>query len=370
MAVAREAPSPYATAVSSPDVQVLTAPGAGGVAVVRVNGPGATSVVRRAFRGRRWPEVGQVAYGELCDAGGRVDDVLLTRVEDEGYELGCHAGPAVQRQVLAALEAAGARAAAAPRTLADELERALGAAVSRRVCVALLAQPARWGAICAQPVDATLLRRLERSAIARRLLEPSLVALRGAPNAGKSSLLNALVGRARALVSPRPGTTRDAVRVPAVAGGLPLTLVDTAGDRATPDALEQAGIARARQAAAGAALRLVVVDGTQAELPSWLPEEAAPRLVVRSKADLVDPARRAPGVWVSARSGEGVAALGVALAAELVPDDVLEGAFAFTPRQQGWVVRASELLRAGDPAGAQLALRRVVAEDPQPVTRP
>ena len=160
------------------------------------------------------------------------------------------------------------------------------------------------------------------------------------------------------------------MRVQAVAGGLPLALIDTAGDRATPDALEQAGIERARQAAAGAALRLVVVDGTLGELPSWLAEEAPPRLVVRSKADLVEPARRGPGVWVSAHSGEGVAALGSALAAELVPDEVLEGAFAFTLRQQGWVARASERLRAGDAAGAQRALRRVLAEDPPRVTRP
>ena len=212
MAVASEAPNPYATVVSSPDVLVLTAPGAGGVAVVRVSGPGATSVVRGAFRGRRWPEVGQVAYGELCDAGGRVDDVLLTRVEGERYELGCHAGPAVQRRVLAALESAGARSGSEPKTLDDELEHALGAAVSKRVCAALLAQPARWEAICAQPPDAVVLRRLTRSAVARRLLEPSLVALRGAPNAGKSSLLNALVGRTRTLVSPRRARGPPATR--------------------------------------------------------------------------------------------------------------------------------------------------------------
>lgn len=311
-----------------------------------------------------------MAYGELCDAGGRVDDVLLTRVEDERYELGCHAGPAVQRRVVTALEAAGAHPGRGGRRLVDELEQALGAAVSQTVCEALLAQPARWEAICAGSVDAAALARLARSGIARRLLEPSVVALRGAPNAGKSSLLNALVGRTRALVSSSPGTTRDAVRVLAVAGGLPLALVDTAGDRATPDALEQAGIERARQAAAEAALRLVVVDGTQGELPGWLADEPAPRLVVRSKADLVDPAQRGPGIWVSAHSGEGVDALCAAVAAELVPSEVLEEAFVFTARQHGWVARACELLAAGDAAGAQRALGRVLAEDPPRETRP
>ena len=87
------------------------------------------------------------------------------------------------------------------------------------------------------------------------------VALIGAPNAGKSSLLNALAQRDVAIVSPTPGTTRDVLEVRLDVGGLPVTLSDTAGIRAAPaDAVEAEGIRRARAAANGAALRLCLVD--------------------------------------------------------------------------------------------------------------
>ncbi|MCA8921847.1 MAG: 50S ribosome-binding GTPase [Planctomycetes bacterium] len=352
---------------ATPELQLLTAEGAGGVALLRISGAGASAVLRRAFLSGRWPEVGEVAYGELQDlAGARVDDVLVTRVGEERYELGCHAGPAVQRRVLAALQAAGARPGSPPATLADEVEEALGRALSERACRLLLAQPELWERALELPGDLDAARAqvaaLERSAVSRRLLEPCQVALRGAPNAGKSSLLNALVGRTRAVVSDAPGTTRDAVRALALVDGLPVLLVDTAGDRDTGDALERAGIERARRASRSAALRLVVVDGREQGDPSWLHDEAEPRLVVRSKADLVAPEARAPGRWVSALEGEGLAELAQTLAEQLAPEECLGGACVFTDRQAGWVRRAAAALEAEDLAAARRALLQVREE--------
>ena len=88
----------------------------------------------------------------------------------------------------------------------------------------------------------------------------------GLPNAGKSSLLNALAGYDRAIVTDIPGTTRDTVEETVICGGVLLRLVDTAGIRDTADAVEQLGVERSRRAAANADLVIVVADGSQAPL--------------------------------------------------------------------------------------------------------
>jgi tRNA modification GTPase len=129
-----------------------------------------------------------------------------------------------------------------------------------------------------------------------RLREGLVVALIGAPNAGKSSLLNALAERDVAIVSEIAGTTRDVLEVPMELGGRPVTLIDTAGLRESDDLIEQEGVRRARAAADRADLRLVLLDGAR-----WPSPEAqgavTPRgddVVVLAKADLEPPG---PRVW-------------------------------------------------------------------------
>jgi len=139
------------------------------------------------------------------------------------------------------------------------------------------------------------------------------VALVGAPNAGKSSLLNALVGRERAIVSDVAGTTRDVIEATIELDGIPIRLLDTAGIGAARDALEAEGIRRSRAAIEDSDLLLVVVDGSRPPSGAVLEETAArPRIVVRAKSDLpTDPAaaRLEAAVDVSAVTGAGLAVL-------------------------------------------------------------
>ena len=144
-------------------------------------------------------------------------------------------------------------------------------------------------------------RHLEDGQHAQRVRSGVLIAVVGAPNVGKSSLVNRLAGRDVAMVSEWAGTTRDAIEVRLVLGGVPATLVDTAGLRETVDPLEAEGIRRTRRHAAEADLVLHLVAGDLPEVP------LADGLLVWNKVDLAV----APPGWlgVSARTGEGFPAL-------------------------------------------------------------
>ena len=137
--------------------------------------------------------------------------------------------------------------------------------------------------------------------------------LAGAPNAGKSSLFNALLGEARAIVDEEPGTTRDVIEARLEIAGIPCTLVDTAGLRAGAGRIEQLGIERAREEISRGAICLWVIDATRPVEPdSQLPGRV---LVVRNKSDLQGAGGAA--LAVSARTGEGMAELKAAIEREL-----------------------------------------------------
>jgi tRNA modification GTPase len=149
-----------------------------------------------------------------------------------------------------------------------------------------------------------------------RLREGLVVAIAGAPNVGKSTLLNRIARREAAIVSPLAGTTRDVIEVHLDLDGYPVTLLDTAGIRETDDPVEQEGVRRARQRAAAADLVLWVIDTrdpAQAVRPSG--EGSAPVWIVHNKIDLIDSLTQRPGTdsrpnhWVSAVSGAGLKAL-------------------------------------------------------------
>ena len=194
-----------------------------------------------------------------------------------------------------------------------------------------------------------------------RVLHDGLtLAIVGRPNAGKSSLFNALVERDRAIVTSIPGTTRDVVSERVAMGGIPLELVDTAGLReAVPgmDEAERLGMARSRTALADAALVLLVVDATQEmceEDRALLAElEGRAAILVRNKADLLREAAATewegliPSVLTSAVTGEGVEALRAAIVRLATGGAAAEPGMLTTLRHQQSVVTALAALDDG-----------------------
>ena len=187
----------------------------------------------------------------------------------------------------------------------------------------------------------------------RQLTEGVPCAIVGRPNAGKSTLFNALLGYDRAIVTDVPGTTRDTVEERVRLGGVLLRLIDTAGLRDTEDRVERLGVERSRAAMEGAELILVLWDGSRppAEEDGALLERAlslAPTVLVRTKADLPPapwPGRdpMPPVVAVSAKTGRGLDELEEAVAALFPPDRAAPaGELLTNARQAGAAARAAE----------------------------
>jgi tRNA modification GTPase len=303
-------------------------------------------------------------------AEGPGEDLVVVRRGADDLEIHCHGGLAASEAVIASLELFGAARQAWPAWLRAggtpeievEAREALAIAggpkavriLSRQLAGGLEAEMVRAKGLLADGRVAearVALDRLSRAArVGLRLARPWRVVLAGSVNAGKSSLVNALAGHARSIVSPEPGTTRDLLETRVVLDGWEIDLVDTAGlreDGGDDEAIgvEQAGIARAVAAREEADLVLRVVDGRQVGMGK--PAVTANReLVVASKADLLGGAVHAVEisgvVWTSATSGAGVAALATEIVRRLVPEEsqepaILDGGVPFTERQMALV---------------------------------
>jgi tRNA modification GTPase len=261
-----------------------------------------------------------------CHGGRQVIELLLEAFAAQGItcctwqalDKAAHPDPLYAQAWLALANAPTLRTAA---ILLEQYHGALRSALDG------LAQALERGD-CSQALDG--LAELRRWAkVGRHLTEPWRVVVAGAPNVGKSSLVNALAGFPRCVVAPTPGTTRDVLTLRIALDGWPVELTDTAGLRGTTEDLEAQGIQRARAAAARADLCLWVVDA--AALPIWPETELGPetpQLLVINKADL-DPIwdldQRDDAVRVSARTGAGVAELCDRLAHALVPESPPSG---------------------------------------------
>ncbi len=380
---------------------IATATGVGGVGIVRVSGPGALGVAA-ALTGRAlsaWPERRLVRVRVRDGAGTRIDDGLAVAMRgpgsftgDDVVELQVHGGAVNLGKVLGAVIEAGARAAEpgefTRRALAagkiglleaeamlavvhaqsergwELAQRQLGGALASRVAdlrsvvAAVLAEieagidfpeedltPASRAELVGRVRGlAEACRGLAGSFGAGRALTDGLtVALVGHVNAGKSSLLNALAGRERALVSPEPGTTRDWVEARVMWRGVAVTLVDTAGLRDEASAaggLEQRGIELGRRRAAEAHVVLAVV-APEGPGPAAETLADARTIVVASKADLGHPH---PGqLATSAVTGEGIERLRAAVLARVgVVDDVeAGGVVVLTERQRATAAAAA-----------------------------
>lgn len=197
---------------------------------------------------------------------------------------------------------------------------------------------------------------LSRAAQGRLLRRGAKVVLFGPVNAGKSTLFNALLGEARALVDEEPGTTRDVLEARLEWRGLGVTLVDTAGLREAPGRIEAQGIARAREALESADLCVLVVppEVTESERADWRREvDRTPLLEVRSKCDVSAPRSGEPLLRVSAVSGQGLDELRAAVW-ELLWRDGAPGAVASVSERH-----ADALRRAGENLALALEATRV-----------
>lgn len=286
--------------------RLLTAPGEGGIAVVALEGSGAEEALARLMPGCGAPPAeGKIARGWLIEDGLRLDEALSWRAGGR-IELGLHGGAAATAAVLRAFRRAGIRTG---RALPAEGSAAADAA-------ALLAHAATLPAamFLAAAADGALEREMARCDPARlrallgrakagaALAIPRTLAIAGPPNAGKSTLLNALCGRDRALVHEQAGTTRDPVEAIADFEGYPVRLIDTAGHAGATAGVDAEAEARAREVTAAADMVL------------WLEDPAAPAappgradLRISGKSDL---GKVIPGtIAVSGATGAGLDAL-------------------------------------------------------------
>ncbi len=363
------------TGLSDTIAAVATPPGKGAIGILRLSGPEALTIGARVWRGRdpRRLAGGRFSHGRMVDpeTGETLDEGLLlvfraprSYTGEDALEFQLHGSPAVLRRGLAALTAAGARPArpgeftlraylngrldlaqaesvlalveAETETARRQALKGLGRELTARIAAAeapLLDLLAHVQATLDYPEEGVEPPRVEAAleAAARELRsllateragriarEGARLVLLGPPNAGKSSLLNALLGYPRALVAPEPGTTRDYLEAPLALEGLPVQAIDTAGVRTSNDPVEAAGVRRGLELAEGADLVLWLSDQSRPQVPPPAGLDPERLLLVASKADR-PPAWRDPRYLpVSARTGAGLEALKAAIRARLL----------------------------------------------------
>ena len=405
-----------------------------GIGIIRLSGPDALRIAARVFTPERGAPMSErpdrlLVYGALRDRSGAVIDRCLCTVSrgpgsytgEDTAELQCHGSPTVLREGLEALFAAGARQARAGEFTkraflngrmdltqaeavidlihAETAEAArnaagqLGGAIARRagaVYDALRDISSHYHAVIDYPDEdieefqlsayADALSEAERTldALYRsfdrgRILTGGLAAaIVGRPNVGKSTLLNALLGYDRAIVTELPGTTRDTITERVRLGGVLLRLTDTAGLRETEDAVERLGVERSRAALAEAELILVLIDAADGvtkedrEILRAVEDSGTPWLLLWNKSDLRRDMPTAPGeltaagIPISAKTGAGLDALEQAVAA-LFPapgGETPAGEIISNARQADAVGRALQSVRA-----AREAMERGVTPD-------
>lgn len=402
---------------------VATAPGQGGIGVVRLSGPGAYQLACQMLGRNIKPRV--ATFADFRDGEEIVDQGLALYFQagasftgEEVVELQGHGGPVVLQRILELVCRLGARLArpgefseraflngnidlaqaeaiadliasrsvtaarAAMRSLQGEfsnhihtLESELaGLRVLVEACIDFPDEDVEVleDAQVEQRVQALVqaLSSLKRQSAQGRLLnEGASVALIGAPNAGKSSLLNVLAEEEAAIVTDVPGTTRDVLKLDLVLDGLPLRLVDTAGLRSTDDTVERLGVQRARDQARDADLLLAVIDGGVMAQPLTIVsleravetllrdlEYDGQVLVVVNKQDLLeapDPGLLQrlswPGCFISATNGSGLPEL----------RRMITTLLGFQQQEAGFTARARHLQALGC---AEQALREALAQ--------
>jgi tRNA modification GTPase len=409
-------------------VAIATPPGAGGVGVVRVSGPGARAITQALIGKLPRPRV--FHFSTFCDGDGSTLDRGLavyfsaprSFTGEDVLELHAHGSPVVlnlllrrvcelgarparagefseraflngkldlvQAEAVADLISADSEAAAraALRSLDGEfsaqVHKLLDALVHLRAWleaaldfpeeeIDFLSAPqlnSGLDAVRAQLAD--LLAATRRGVVLRDGLHVVIV---GRPNAGKSSLLNALAQSERAIVTAIPGTTRDVLRENVQLDGIALTLVDTAGLRESQDLVEREGMRRARAELAHADVALLVTDSAHVDTDRVLLADCVPgatRVIVHNKIDLShEIARIERGddaeihIYLSAQSGDGLPELRTELARLAGRGDGAQGAFSARMRHVEALERVAQHLQAADTALRERRAGELAAEE-------
>lgn len=369
---------------------IATPPGRGGIGVVRVSGPRALEIANAIFQSRsrapvRW---NRAQFGHLFDpaTGEQVDEIVFTFFKaprsytgEDVVELSCHGSPVILRRALDAIIARGARIAEPGEfTFRAFFNRRIDLAQAQAVGDLINAQTQYQARVASRQLEGALSQRLAptkqslidiivhlessvefveddisteaisgllkklNEAIAdlteiaasfsfgRFVREGFDLAIVGRPNVGKSSVFNRLTGSDRAIVTPLPGTTRDALYESASIAGVPVRLIDTAGIRETSDVIETIGIQRSRAAIADADIALLVLDASEPlttddrRLLEQVPVER--RILALNKIDLERRIETSVGdaIHLSALTGSGFDQLTAAMLERLSGDAASE----------------------------------------------
>lgn len=352
---------------------IATPPGEGGIAVIRISGPQAIAIAEQIFSGPVAKyQSHTLHFGKIIDQGEVIDEVLLATMRaprsytgEETVEIQCHGGSLIARRVLATVLKAGAKAAgpgeftrqaflngkidlaqaeavqafigaknelslqAAGQQLSGHLSEHIRSFQAQLIDIAAILEA--WVDFPEEGLEFAskeeILSTLEKTvhqmqALAdtfhegKKIHEGLKLCLIGAPNAGKSSLMNALLGEERAIVTHIPGTTRDLLEAELRLGGLHFQLIDTAGIRATEEIIEKEGIRRSKLAMQNADLILLLIDAsrplTEEDQALLASAPFAKTLVIWNKIDLphtIPSQKTFPEVFLSAKTREGMAAM-------------------------------------------------------------
>ncbi len=406
---------------------VSTPPGRGGIGVIRVSGERALALAQSLFQSASQQPAGtpnRAQFGRLIHPTTRepIDEVILIYFKaphsytgEDVVEISCHGSPVILRLVLDLLLTGGARLAEPGEfTLRAVINNRLDLAQAQAVRDLINAQTEYQTRLATRQLEGALAKRLRpikdalvaivvqlesalefveddispenlaqlivklnqvrgslqelaaSFAFGRYVKEGFDLAIIGRPNVGKSSVFNRLIGVDRAIVTPLPGTTRDALYESAAIRGLPVRLIDTAGIRETGDPIERLGIERSRTAIADADIRLLILDAseptTEDDLRLLDQVSAESRLIVLNKTDLPreltsDSETVAKAIGISALTGAGFDELQAAILHQLSGGEAGErDDLMITDARQAQAIRdtnaqleaASELLIAGE----------------------
>lgn len=418
---------------------IATGNAASAIGIIRLSGSGAVGAAEKLFFPksgkmlRSYPDR-VLVYGDLKNTAGELLDNCLCTVSrapnsytgEDTAEFQCHGSPTVLKMVLDALFASGCRQAlpgeftkrafingrmdltqaeavidlieADTAGAAKNAAAQLGGAISRGVneiydsLVDIIShyqgvldypdediedfQIQKYTEVFTRGIDRleALLKSYERGSVMKNGV---LTVILGRPNAGKSSLMNALLGYDRAIVTDIPGTTRDTIEEAVVLGGVKLRLTDTAGLRETGDEVENIGVCRARKLAGEAGLALVLIDPSDPAPEEELEILRSVRdtehvIVLHTKADIfpgpvrdlsVDGVRFDSRISVSSVTGEGLDELEKKIGELYQSADIPVGEMLTNPRQADAIGRALDSLRASLDAMGQGSTPDIILTD-------